>query len=420
MKETGVEWIGDTPEHWVTKRLKFNTIIKGRVGWQALTSDEFIEEGPYCVTGTDFDNGKINWKTCYHISTERYEMDTNIQLLENDLLITKDGTIGKIAVVRDVPGKACLNSGVFVIRPKNDDYLISFMYYILKSKVFHEFIQHKKIGSTILHLYQYEFKEMPYPQPPLIEQERIASFLEQRTSKLNQLITKKQRLVELLQEKRQALITQAVTKGLDPTVPMKDSGVEWLGKVPDYWDVTRLRFLSKIETGSKDTQDQNPEGKYPFFVRSDVIEHIDEYTHETEAVMTAGDGVGVGRVYHYFNGKFAVHQRVYAFYDFKGITGKFLYYYMKANFANQVLRYNAKSTVDSLRRYMLLDFQISVPPIKKQLSIIDYIESETSKIDQLVAKLVNQIELIEEYRQTLITNAVTGGIDVRGEGNDAN
>ena len=118
-KDSGVEWIGEIPEHWGNSKIKYNTYVKGRIGWQGLTTSEYIDEGPFLVTGTDFQQGVVDWKTCQHVSGDRYDQDEYIQLQENDLLITKDGTIGKIALAKNLQAKATLNSGVFVTRPRN-------------------------------------------------------------------------------------------------------------------------------------------------------------------------------------------------------------------------------------------------------------------------------------------------------------
>src|SRR5699024_1868802 len=131
MKDSGIEWIGEVPEHWNTTKIKYTTYVKGRIGWQGLRSDEFTDVGPHLVTGTDFQDGFINWSTCHRISEERYEEAPEIQLKNNDLLVTKDGTIGKVAIVKDKPEKAILNSGVFVTRPYKETYLTEYLYWIL-------------------------------------------------------------------------------------------------------------------------------------------------------------------------------------------------------------------------------------------------------------------------------------------------
>ncbi|WEI18476.1 restriction endonuclease subunit S [Acinetobacter proteolyticus] len=141
----------------------------------------------------------------------------------------------------------------------------------------------------------------------------------------------------------------------------KDSGVQWLGNIPNDWGIKRLKFLSSIKTGDKNTEDKNDEGIYPFFVRSQIPEKINTYSFDGEAILTAGDGAGVGKVYHYINGKFDYHQRVYKFSNFKSVIGKFIYYYLLSNFYNVAILGTAKSTVDSLRLPLIQDFNITYP-----------------------------------------------------------
>ena len=248
-KDSGVEWLGDVPEGWNTSRVKFDSYVKARVGWHGLKSDEFTDEGPYLVTGSDFKNRTVDWRNCYHCTLERYEQDKYIQLKEGDLLITKDGTIGKLILVERIPDKATLNSGIFVVRPLDQKYSTQFYFWLLHSSVFNDFISLHKTGSTIGHLYQETFQNLPYALPSLSEQTQIARFLDHETARIDALIAEQQRLIELLKEKRQAVISHAVTKGLDPNVPMKDSGVEWLGEVPEHWEVGALRWYATIQGG---------------------------------------------------------------------------------------------------------------------------------------------------------------------------
>ena len=131
-KDSGVEWIGQVPEGWAVKKIKHRCYVKGRVGWKGLKSSEFLLEGfSYLVTGTDFNDAKINWKECYHIDKERYEEDPYIQLQDDDLLITKDGTIGKLAIVESLDKPACLNSGIFVVRSLEEDFTTKYLYWVL-------------------------------------------------------------------------------------------------------------------------------------------------------------------------------------------------------------------------------------------------------------------------------------------------
>ncbi|MCE8425335.1 MAG: restriction endonuclease subunit S [Candidatus Methanoperedens sp.] len=152
-KDSGVEWLREIPMGWNVNRIKFTSYVKGRVGWHGLRSDEFTDVGPFLVTGTDFSNGKINWETCHHFSEERYNEDPYIQLKENDLLITKDGTIGKVAIVEKLSGKASLNSGIMLIRPLKQHYMKEFMFWVLKQvPLFSTFIRkHLKTFHFLFH-----------------------------------------------------------------------------------------------------------------------------------------------------------------------------------------------------------------------------------------------------------------------------
>jgi type I restriction enzyme S subunit len=165
------------PKEWDIKQIISTTYLKAWIGWQGLKAIEFIEDGPYLVTGTDFKDGEINWDTCYHVSEERYREAEYIHLQNGDLVITKDGTIGKTAIIKNCPMKAVLNSGVFVLRCNDGSYLNEFLYYILNSNYFFDFLFQTQGGSTINHLYQREFEKFFFPCPSINEQRKILSVL---------------------------------------------------------------------------------------------------------------------------------------------------------------------------------------------------------------------------------------------------
>ena len=194
-------------------------------------------------------------------------------------------------------------------------------------------------------------------------------------------------------------------------IKVKKVDVQWLGSIPGSWRLLKLKFLCDINTGSRDTQDKLPDGKYPFFVRSPHVEGLNEFSHDEEAVMTAGDGVGVGKVFHYYDGKFAAHQRVYVFTKFKNIEGKYLYYYLMSNLKFEVLMGGAKSTVDSIRRPMLSEFPIAFPSLVSQEKIIRFLDVKEAQINSLIESKEKYISLLEQQRQSIITEAVTKGLN---------
>jgi type I restriction enzyme S subunit len=199
----------------------------------------------------------------------------------------------------------------------------------------------------------------------------------------------------------------------------KDSGVEWLGQIPEHWNVKKLKYICKVQTGDKDTVMAVDEGKYPFFVRSQTVERINTVGADCEAVLTAGDGVGVGKVYHYYNGKFDYHQRVYMLHNFSGVFGRFVFYYLSNNFYKVALEGNAKSTVDSLRLPQFLNFEFSLPVLEDQKKIVNFLDHETTKIDTLIEKQQQLITLLKEKRQAVISHAVTKGLNANAPMRDS-
>jgi len=177
-----------------------------------------------------------------------------------------------------------------------------------------------------------------------------------------------------------------------------------IGVFPKDWGLTSAKNLMKIETGSRNTEHKSDNGKYLFFVRSQQVEHIDSYHYDCEAVLTAGDGVGTGKVFHYINGKFDAHQRVYVMSQFKDISGRFFYNYFKENFGNEVAKYTAKSSVDSVRRDMIAEMLIPVPSPEEQQKIAEAL----SDMDNLISSLEKLIEKKKAIKQGAMQELLTG------------
>ena len=216
--------IGIVPADWKVKNLGETSKLKARIGWQGLTTSEYLTTGEYhLVTGTDFKNGRVKWTTCHFVEKVRYTQDRNIQLQNEDILITKDGTIGKVAFVDKMNIPATLNSGVFVIRPIRNNYNQFFVYYIFNSKYFSKFLSELVAGSTINHLYQKDFISFNFPLPPLPEQITIARVLSD-TDNLLQTLQKK------IAKKR--LIKQGAMQEL--LKPKEDWVINTLGEIANF------------------------------------------------------------------------------------------------------------------------------------------------------------------------------------------
>jgi type I restriction enzyme S subunit len=194
---------------WVVKRLGDSSTLKARIGWQGLTTAEYLDSGDYyLVTGTEFKNSYIDWSNCHFVDESRYKQDKNIQLKEQDVLVTKDGTIGKVALITNLPKPATLNSGVFVIRPIDNAFHPKFLYYLLCSNAFTDFLVQLSAGSTINHLYQKDFVSFTYKMPATIdEQTAIANVLSDMDAEITVLEARRDKTKVLKQGMMQELLT---------------------------------------------------------------------------------------------------------------------------------------------------------------------------------------------------------------------
>ena len=226
---------GEIPSDWDFKSLKDICYIKGRIGWQGLRKDEFISEGPYLITGINFDRGRIIWNECYHITNERYEQAPEIQLKVGDVLMTKDGTIGKLLYVDNLPDKASLNSHLFVMRPINDSFISKYFYYHLQSEKFKKYIDNNKTGSTMPAITQAAMEKYKLILPTLEEQEKIASIL----STVDEQIDNVDVLIKKNKDLKKGLMQTLLTKGIGHTKFKKTE----IGEIPEEWEVRRLEDI---------------------------------------------------------------------------------------------------------------------------------------------------------------------------------
>ncbi|TIH13503.1 restriction endonuclease subunit S [Marinifilum sp. JC120] len=438
-KDSGVEWLGDVPECWINSRIKYDFFLKARVGWHGLNSNEFTDQGPFLVTGTDFLDGDINWKKCRHCSEFRYEQDCNIQLVNGDLLITKDGTIGKVAIVNGLEGKACLNSGVFVIRPDGQNVTIKFLFWILKSNIFTDFVDYFQTGSTINHLYQDTFENLPFVIPQLIEQDKIATFLNHETAKIDLLIEKQEKLIELLKVKRQAVISHAVTKGLDSDVEMKDSGVEWLGEIPAHWEVKRLKHvITKMEQGWSPQCETTPAeaGEWGvlkvgavnggLFSPSEnkklpsslspreeyLLEKYDLLISRANTKELVGSAAVVMDVYP----QLILCDKLYRIKLNSQASPRLIAFFLGTDMTRgriEIEATGASSSMQNIGQSTIREMPFPLPPVDEAQSLLENIDLKLSKLDSLEGKANKAITLLKERRTALISAAVTGKIDVR-------
>ena len=320
----------------------------------------------YFINGNNLENGKIiiseNTKK---ITRSEYEIIKR-NLNDNTLLISINGTLGNVAFYNNEKialGKsACfLNLNQFTNKV--------FCYYVLLTKKFHNYIYNVSTGTTIKNLSPTSISDYSSCFPCLAEQQKIADFL----SNVDSIISAETKILNALQKKKKALIQKLFTQQLRFK---SDDGTDF----PE-WEEKKVFEFAKVDTGANNTQDKVENGTYPFYVRSPIIYRSNNYIFDfPEAVLTVGDGVGTGKVFHYVQGKFDCHQRVYVIHDFENVLGKYFYFYFSEKFYARVKPMSAKNSVDSVRREMITDMKIPIPCKAEQQKIAECLSSMDSLI----------------------------------------
>jgi type I restriction enzyme S subunit len=439
-KDSGVQWLGAVPEEWDITPLKHVASLQGRLGWQGLRADEYTDEGPYLVTSEHFSNERVDWARCYHVSPARYAQAPEIQLRADDLLMMKDGAaMGKLAYVEFIPGPACLNSHLLLFRPLMGRFLNRFLFYVLGGPSFESYMTQERTGTTFFGISQESIGTFRLALPPLEEQHRILELLNREVTRIDTLIAKQERLIAFLQEKRQALISHAVTKGLNPGAPMKPSGIEWLGDVPAHWAVTRLRRVADggLINGLFKTKDSYGRGaplvnvfdvyQRDSQIQPETLDRVETTSAEMEKYsVVAGDllfvrsslkleGIGVSALVREVFEPTVFECHLVRLRPRRNlVVPRFLSLYLSAMPVRHRLVAAAQTTtMTTIGQEGIACLEVLLPPTPEQVQIIDHLDLETRKHDEIVVKAQRSIALMREHRTALISAAVTGKIDVR-------
>ena len=301
MKETKFKdtEIGKIPEEWKMYSIGKDCSVKARIGWQGLTTSEYLQTGHYgLITSTDLIEGKVNWDTCVFVSEERYKQDTNIIVKNGDVLVSKDGTIGKVAVVSNLQYPTTLNSGVFVIRTKNEKITQEGLGLVFISPYFKDFIKRLTAGSTIVHLYQKDIVNFTFPIPTLPEQHHIASAL----TSIDNLIFSLGKLIEKKKNIKQGAMQQLLT------------GKTRLKGFNEPWVEKKLGELFEIGNG-KDYKNLKS-GPIPVFGTGGLMTYVNEYLYDGETICIGRKGTIDKPQYH--KGKIWTVDTLFYTYRFKG------------------------------------------------------------------------------------------------------
>ena len=443
-KQSGVEWLGEVPAHWEVRTLTSIAIeiTTGPFGSQ-LHASEYVQDGIPVVNPAHIVAGSIRPDILSSVDDATALRLERHRLKQHDVIVGRRGEIGRCAVVgRQEDGWLC-GTGALVVRLHNSDprYILA----VFSGAGFREVLSLNAVGTTMLNLNPMIVGRMLSPVPPLPEQRAIADFLHRETSRLDTLVAKKRTLIERLREKRTALISRAVTRGLppdaarvaglDPDPKLKPSGIKWLGDVPEHWEVKPLGRLVRFAGGA--TPDKGkPEywdGDIPWVSPKDMkrmrIDDVPDHVSTEGLSSSALTLIPAQSVLIVVRGMILAHSFPVAItdapvtinQDMKALTsGKRL----NAEFLLWLLTGIARVFVSladesahgtrKLESEIVARICVALPSTNEQISVVDFLGRGTAKIDALVAKVETAIERLQEHRTALITAAVTGKIDVRG------
>ncbi|MCF8346092.1 MAG: restriction endonuclease subunit S [Bacteroidales bacterium] len=435
-KDSGVEWLGDIPATWTLKPLKhISQFIVSNVD-KKLNDDEIIVR--LCNYSDVYNNDEISNDLDFMKGSVKPSEFEKFKLQEGDVIITKDSeTPDDIAIPAYVPvnyDDIICGYHLAIIR-NNGSMIGKYVYYLFKSYRFNQQFTVSARGITRFGLSQSAIANSIIGIPSTLEQTAIANFLDHKTQQIDDLIERKKRLIELLKEERTAVINQAVTKGLDPNVPMKDSGIEWLGEIPEHWEETKLKWcVLKIGSGI------TPRGGSTVYknegiplIRSQNVKfegldlkdvaYISNEINDTmkNSEVTMGDvllnitGASIGRSCVY-NESFVsnVNQHVCIIRSTEKLECSFLNFVLQSSYGQNLIRYYVTgSGRKGLNFENISNFKLWLPDYNEQERIVEYIDIEHNKIESQVKNIKLQINFLQEYKFSLINEAVTGKIDVR-------
>ena len=417
-KDSGVEWIGKVPDEWEVKRIKYSFRLITEKNCSLQMKKVALEN--------------IESWTGRFIDSEGDYQGEGILFRKGDILFGKLRPY--LAKVLNAKFSGASVGDIFVMRP---EFGISsrFAFYRFLSKPFIDIVDGSTFGAKMPRVSWNFIANLPIAVPGYDEQTAIAVYLDRKTAQIDNLISKKQKLIELLKEERAAIINQAVTKGLNPDVPMKDSGIEWLGEIPAHWEVKRMKYVARITLGKMLTNVDKGGYHYRPYLRAQNInwekvnvedvkkmwfskDELRQYRlNKNDLLVSEGGEVGRTSIWNEEIEECYIQNSVHKV-TMEPTNDPFFFLYTFCLYGEKGVFESVVSRISiaHLTKEKLKEIPFPMPPTDEQRRISKFIRSETTKIDQTISKIKKQIDLLQEFRTALISEVVTGKIDVRDEG----
>lgn len=429
-KVSGIEWLHQIPEQWEVKKAKYSTkILNGAT--PSSNEDKYWNEGDIkWATPKDLSSNKNMYlhDTDRHITKEGFAACGVNMVNAGAIILSTRAPIGLLSIAKD---KMCFNQGCKGMESKqiaNNVYLYYFLY------ISNAILNSLGKGTTFIELSNDSLSSFVTSIPSLLEQEKIAEFLDAKVGHIDRLVSKLEEQLKLIDEQRNSLITETVCKGLNPKAPMKDSGIQWLGKIPTHWKAKKLKYLARIFNGATPSSGEEmywKDGDIKWATPSDLSSNNSMYLYDTirnitqegynscgvcmvrkgSVILSTRAPIGLLSI---AENEMCFNQGCRGIEVKEFINNIYLYYFLYIS--NSILNSLGKGTTFiELSTDSLATLQLPLPPLSEQQEIIAYLDEKLSKIDALKSKTIKQIELLKEYKTSLITNVVTGKIDVRNE-----
>lgn len=431
MKSSGIGWIKDIPSSWEINKVKYLATEPGTLfldgDW--IESDVIEESGIRYLTTGNVGAGFYKEQGCGYISEKTFSELHCLNVYPGDLMISRlNEPIGRACIIPDTESRYVVAVDNVILRP-NANYNKKFIMYGMNADGYAEHANMIARGATMSRISRSQLGQFWLAFPNIEEQQAIADFLDKECAQIDSIATDLEKQIALLQQYKKSLITETVTKGLDKSVPMKDSGVEWIGEIPEHWEISRVRHLASLCSGATPSKDVLSywEGNIPWVssqeVKSDIIKdtslHISEEAINScsTQLMPAGTLVMVvrsGILQHtipvaLLGVPATINQDIKAFqFNHLMLPAYFKYYIQGENDALLSVIIKDKTTVESVDNQLLLSLKIMVPPIEEQKAIVAFLNYKCGYIDKILNDKQEQLNLLMQHKKSLIYEYVTG------------
>lgn len=405
MKDCGIVRLGLVPEKWGVSRVKYIYSVIGSGTTPPSGDFQYYDGEEKWIQSGDLYKRKYVTDTEEKVTGYAVSSISALHKYKADFIVVAmyGASIGNVAISKI---DACVNQACCVIKP-NSKIDFSYLYYTLVNDK--DIMLDMSIGGTQPNISQAKILELPVFLPPFAEQKKIAAFLDDKIDRIDSIRAELLCQIELLNDYKKSLITEAVTKGLNPNVKLKDSEIEWIGKIPKHWVVKQLKRIAKVYNGKEieDELDQDADNAIKVYGSGGVFKYTNKYLYKGEAVLFGRKGT-IGKPL-LANGCFWTVDTMYYSVCFPNNDNRFLYYILKV-FPWEP--YTTQTALPSVVASEVFQNSIGVPPFSEQKEIADYLDEKCSEIDSIVANKQKQIEILDEYKKSLIFEYVTGKKEV--------